>query len=615
MARFADAGEQGMTVQASLRFGALALFASVSTAAFAGTTTSDDFRVPSDPFAAIPGQLSAKEKQEFGTIFSAIRNKQWSEATKLIDAAPKNPMAAVARAELFVAPDSPKVSAQQIEALLNQAPWLPQAEQLATMAQKRGAASLPDRPGTRKFSWRGSAARRELPETTSGAANLRAQIQQHIKNDAPSEAERVLEAGAAGLSDAALTELRYRVAWSFYIENDDANARRVAATARAGGGEWGVQSEWVHGLASWRLGDRNDAFRSFDCVAQRAENEELRAAGWYWSARAAMAAKQPAQVQTRLQQAAQFDESFYGLIASEALGMTPIAARSKPERKAGWDILAREDNVRAAIGLAQIGHTDLAEEAVRHQAKIGDSRQHDSLARLAGAINLPSTQLWLGHYGPSREAGEWTVRYPRPQWTPSGGWRVDSSLVYAHTLQESQFKTSVVSPAGARGLMQVRPGTAQDMARDRGISFAASELDRPTTNLEYGQSYLEKLRDMNATGGLLPKVIAAYNAGPAPVTRWNSEVRDNGDPLLFIESIPYWETRGYVSTVLRNYWMYEIEAGKSGGSTAGLAQLMWPKFPDGTRSVAVRLNGNNGRLASNAQTPGPAIGVSSVAAR
>lgn len=150
----------------------------------------------------------------------------------------------------FVAPDSPKVSAQQIEALLNQAPWLPQAEQLATMAQKRGAASLPDRPGTRKFSWRGSAARRELPETTSGAANLRAQIQQHIKNDAPSEAERVLEAGAAGLSDAALTELRYRVAWSFYIENDDANARRVAATARAGGGEWGVQSEWVHGLAS-----------------------------------------------------------------------------------------------------------------------------------------------------------------------------------------------------------------------------------------------------------------------------------------------------------------------------------------------------------------------------
>lgn len=600
-------------MQARIRFGAFALLASISTAAFAGNATSDDFRLPSDGFEAIPGHLVAKDKQHFSAAFAAIRNKQWAEAIKLIDAAPKGPMAAMARAELFVAPDSPKVSAQQIEDLLSQAPWLPQAEQLAAMAQKRGATDLPERPGTRKFSWRGSAARRDLPESVNGAANLRAQIQQHIKNDAPSEAERILESGSATLSDAALTELRYRVAWSYYIENDDANARRVAAIARASGGEWSVQSEWVYGLASWRLGDRNDAFRSFDRVAQRAENEELRAAGWYWSARAAMAAKQPAQVQPRLQQAAKFDESFYGLIASEALGMTPIAARTKPDRKAGWEHLAREDNVRAAIGLAQIGRADLAEEAIRYQAKIGDANQHDSLARLAGALNLPSTQLWMGHYGPSRSAGEWTVRYPRPQWTPSGGWRVDSSLVFAHALQESQFKTSVVSPAGARGLMQVRPGTAQDMARDRGTSVAAADLDRPTINLEYGQSYLEKLRDMNATGGLLPKVIAAYNAGPAPVIRWNSEIRDNGDPLLFIESIPYWETRGYVSTVLRNYWMYEIEAGKNGGSTAGLAQLMWPQFPQGSRSTAVRLTTSNGRLASNTATP--ANGVSSLAAR
>ncbi len=123
------------------------------------------------------------------------------------------------------------------------------------------------------------------------------------------------------------------------------------------------------------------------------------------------------------------------------------------------------------------------------------------------------------------------ARYPMPNWEPTGGWRVPPALVYAHTLQESSFKTDVISSAGARGLMQVRPGTAGDMARARGIGFAASELDRPSVNLEYGQSYLEKLRDMPATGGLLPKVIAAYNAGPTPVTRWNTEIRDNGDPL------------------------------------------------------------------------------------
>ena len=61
---------------------------------------------------------------------------------------------------------------------------------------------------------------------------------------------------------------------------------------------------------------------------------------------------------------------------------------------------------------------------------------------------------------------------------------------------------------------------------------------------------------MPSTGGLLPKVIASYNAGPAPIAEWNARY-DQSDPLLYIESIPYWETRGYVPIVLRNYWIYE----------------------------------------------------------
>src|SRR3546814_9266889 len=76
--------------------------------------------------------------------------------------------------------------------------------------------------------------------------------------------------------------------------------------------------------------------------------------------------------------------------------------------------------------------------------------------------------------------------------------------------------------------MQVLPSTGNLM----GLS-ASDQLFVPSTNMEYGQRYLENLRDMGATGGLLPKVMAAYNAGPMPVERWNSEVKDNGDPLLF----------------------------------------------------------------------------------
>jgi soluble lytic murein transglycosylase-like protein len=171
-------------------------------------------------------------------------------------------------------------------------------------------------------------------------------------------------------------------------------------------------------------------------------------------------------------------------------------------------------------------------------------------------------------------------RYPMPNWTPDGGWRVDKELVYAHTLQESRFRIAVVSPAGAYGLMQIMPAAATDIARARGgAPIDRAQLTRPSTNIEVGQSYLEQLRDQPVTGGLLPKVIAAYNAGASPVAEWNARAKDGGDPLLYIESIPYWETRGYVMTVLRNYWMYEAQAGKTSSSRAALAQGVWPKFP------------------------------------
>jgi len=143
----------------------------------------------------------------------------------------------------------------------------------------------------------------------------------------------------------------------------------------------------------------------------------------------------------------------------------------------------------------------------------------------------------------------------------------------------------------------VRPGTAGDIARARGEPFDRQMLASPAANIEFGQSYIETLRDHGATGGLLPKVIAAYNAGPVPVAEWNARRFDKGDPLLYIESLPYWETRGYVPIVLRNYWIYEEEAGKTGPSRAALAQGMWPKFPGMPGAQAVRLKTDETRLA------------------
>jgi soluble lytic murein transglycosylase len=89
---------------------------------------------------------------------------------------------------------------------------------------------------------------------------------------------------------------------------------------------------------------------------------------------------------------------------------------------------------------------------------------------------------------------------------------------------------------------------------------------------------------------MLPKVIAAYNAGPLPVGEWNARTRDPGDPLLYIESIPYWETRAYVATVMRNYWMYQLQAGEKTNSLAALSQGMWPRFPGLPGATAVKID-------------------------
>jgi soluble lytic murein transglycosylase len=590
MARFADVFERGETVKFFnvLISAPLIAGAAISSAVFAAP-----------PSISVPSTLETKEKQQYAQIYSYIKSAQWAEAEKAINAAPKGPMAYMARAELYLAPGSPVTSVEQLESLLNTAPYLPQAARLESLALKRGATNLPSLPGTQRFAYLGSAPKRDLPDDINDTmtANLRSKINIFIRNDDPVSAEQLVESNATNLPSAGLTELRYRVAWSYYIENDDNSANRVANIARSDQGEWGVQSQWVYALSSWRLKKYDQALAGFDHVGQYARNDGLRSAGLFWSSRAATAIRRPDLVQQRLQSAAKMPETFYGMIASEALGIEPLSVKQASKAGLNWANVKDTENVKIAVGLAEIGETDRADETLRFQSRIGASNHHGDLARLAGALNLPSTQLWMGHYGPSSTKEDTMARYPAPNWTPTGGWRVDQNLVFAHALQESQFRTRVISPAGARGLMQVRPGTAGDMARDRGLFFSASDLDSPSVNLEYGQSYMEKLRDLSTTGGLLPKVIAAYNAGPAPVARWNDEVRDNGDPLLFVESIPYWETRDYVSIILRNYWMYEMAKGKNSSSMNAMAQYLWPRFPNGSNSgkavnSPVRINGD-----------------------
>ncbi|MDK2761250.1 MAG: lytic transglycosylase domain-containing protein [Sphingopyxis sp.] len=532
----------------------------------------------------VPDILSAKQKQLYTQVLTAIRAERWADAKSLLDGADNGPLSDFLRAELLTAANSPRAEVADIVPILSRSPFLPQAEQLGRLATKRGATDLPALPDQARLSWAGSAPRRVGADAVSGdpvAAELARTIPERIKNDDPAGAEALLNAVGDRLTPEARDEWRQKVAWSYYIENDDANALRLATACSAGHGAWSTQGAWVQGLSSWRTRDYRTALTAFDRVAKEAPDSELRAAAHYWAARAAIAAGDPASVQSRLRAAAANEETFYGLLAAETLGVDTNRQRGNVRvDRSAWRALEDLPNVRVAMALAEIGEDKYADAVLRHQARIGDARQHEQLLGIAGALSLPETQLYLAHNTPQGRKLAATARYPQPKWEPNGGWKVDPALVFAHTLQESRFQRTVVSPAGAFGLMQVRPGTARDVARWRGDSDTG-DLRIPAVNMDMGQSYLQYLSRDPSTGGLLPKVIAAYNAGPAPVARWQSEIRDNGDPLLYMESIPYWETRGYVGIVLRNYWMYEVQQGKPSVSRSALAQGKWPRFPDG----------------------------------
>ncbi|MEP3051609.1 MAG: lytic transglycosylase domain-containing protein [Erythrobacter sp.] len=532
----------------------------------------------------VPAVLSDNERQFYIDLFAAIDREQWDWVDAQLTRFEGGLLHQVARAEYYTHANSPRTSADQIIQWFNAGVHLPQAEQIGRIGLTRGLTQLPTFPRTQSFRRQPAASKRILPRGISDGTmpdSTRSAILERIRDDDPAGAHALLIEIDPSLSSQARAEWRQRVAWSYYIENDDASALAVAETVSQGSGPWVAEGEWVAGLAAWRQGFCALSAEAFARSAQSAANIELKSAAHYWAHRSLIRCREPAAAQRHLSAAAQFEETMYGLLASEQLGLERQAS-SQTQRfsRSDWSDIEGSTNVRIAAALVEIGRPTLADEVLRHQSRIGRSGDYPALTRLARELGLPSTQLFLAHNAPRGFSADSSLQYPVASWRPTTGWRVDPALAFAHALQESNFRTGAVSSANARGLMQITPITVRQHAPRLNLNASRVNLNDPEVNLAFGQRNLEMLRDSAATQGLLPKIMAAYNAGLTPISRWNSEIRDMGDPLLYMESIPYWETRGYVSIVMRNYWMYERAAGvTSSPSRRALAEGRWPDFP------------------------------------
>ncbi len=160
----------------------------------------------------------------------------------------------------------------------------------------------------------------------------------------------------------------------------------------------------------------------------------------------------------------------------------------------------------------------------------------------------------------------WLLAYPQGLWesilTYSQRYNVDPYFTAAIIREESQFHTEAQSPAGARGVMQVMPSTAEWIAQTiRMPGFDKDRLYDQATNINLGAWYIGHL--MKRFKGDVLLVSAAYNAGPEAAASWISRNGNSAERDVFVESIPFSETRGYVKKVMRNYFEYKRIYGRS----------------------------------------------------
>ena len=561
---------------------ALAAPALASAAPVMGQGNSVDYFTRSHA-AALPQLLSADERGYYASLFAAIEARNWDRVEVMLAGRSEGPLHGAALAAYYLHPESPRVELPRIEAWLARYAQLPQAEAMVRLGQTRGLENPPRLPGARDLVRQPGSSKRIRPGTINDGtmpASVRAAILEHITNDDPDGARLLLDGVDATLSPQARAEWRYRVAWSYYIENQDAQAWALADTVRDNGsGPWVAEGDWAAGLAAWRLGDCDKAAEAFQRSAAASTNPNLTAAAHYWASRALIRCRFPEKSDEQLRGAARFPETLYGMLAHEQLGRDLPETHAQPDlTEADWRRLRDEDAVQQAVMLAEIGRRDEAADDLVWLVRTGDPDDYPALSRLARALGLTGAQTFMAYNAPRGEGAHPSLRYPVTFRTPVGGWRVDPALAFAHALQESNFRERVVSPAGAIGLMQIMPITQREYAASINMSSNA-DLKDPAVNLAFGQRTLESLSTAGYTQGRLPKIMAAYNAGPSPVARWESEIRDAGDPLLYMESIPYWETRGYVAVVMRNYWMYLRQADAPAPSRIDLAENDWPQFP------------------------------------
>lgn len=383
----------------------------------------------------------------------------------------------------------------------------------------------------------------------------------------------------------AAAHMAYKIAFLYVDENKYKEAipllRQVASMRSAG--SLRTLARWYIGWCHFMLKDYGEALVSFDELLRRgAKGAKIADRVTYWKGRALLASGMKAEARESFREVIRkYPRGYYAELARRRLEDDRRDVYDFAIAKGSWGTpsIWKPANPAAVSGVPHMGraleldrlglHAEVARElkacdfdANAEAAEVGlwlawRNYAHDTAYRLA-------QKKFRGVLKHSPGRGRfnnfvWEQAYPRA-YDPvvvrldSNG-DIDPMLVWSIMKNESAFKPQVISPAGAVGLMQLMPTTANLMSRELGEGkLSVKDLYKPATNIAYGITYLDKLAHLFP--GNAVAVIASYNAGEQAVGRWLA----NGtfsDIEEWIEEIPYGETNLYVKKVMNSYWRYQ----------------------------------------------------------
>lgn len=418
-------------------------------------------------------------------------------------------------------------------------------------------------------------------------------IRNHVSRNEPTHALNILSTDYAVrfIDDVEYDRLRAQIAAGYLFAGKLNQAMQLSQASLKRSGAYVPQAGWVKGLVHWQRQDYSESAQAFETAATSPYSSGwMISAAAYWASRAHMRADNMKLVSKWLKLSATYPRTFYGLIATRALGRDSDFDWSIPDlKRSHTKFVEKTTQGKRAAALIQIEKFGLAESELRNIDTGRSIKKREALLAYAYHHQLSALAMQLGNAFSNPRGGLYDAAlYPVASWEPESGYRIDRALIHAIIRQESRFRETAQNPSGATGLMQLMPATANYIAGNSVYENKAGQhhLKNPEINLEIGQRYIEKLLNHKNVGQDLLSLTIAYNAGPGNLSRWKEEHSHIKDPLLFIETIPFDETRAFVERVLSNYWIYRMRLEQKTPSLDAVAEGKWARYMAQDKGIA-----------------------------